>query len=142
DRVVEDPLRDDPEDVHRLRDPLVELRGAARLAEDAEHRLLRGVDESRGIVPPEFDPAELELPVLQEAVVPVQRAHSRGFAWEKGNPLVPPLELDREARRASDVIDDRANRIRTFAGANPYGVHDSVNDVVVVTLCDFHCPNE
>src|SRR6267143_6821145 len=52
DRIIEDSLRDDPEDVYRLRESFVELRGGGRLTEDAEHRLLRGVDERRGVVPP------------------------------------------------------------------------------------------
>src|SRR5437773_386893 len=142
DRVVEDPLRDDPEDVHRLRDAFMELRGGARLAEDAEHRLLRGVDEPRRIVPPELDPAELELPVLQKAVVPVQRPDARRLAWEERNPLVPALELDCQARGARDVVDYETYWIRILVGPEPDGVHDAVHDIVAMALRDFHRTDE
>src|SRR5207237_860540 len=66
DRAVEDALRGPAEDVDGLRDALEELRRGRREAELSEHRLLADVDELRGVVLPELDPAELELVVLEE----------------------------------------------------------------------------
>src|SRR5213594_2686116 len=106
DRAVEDALRRPPEDVDGLRDALAELRGGRREAELSEHRLLADVDELRGVVLAEFDSAELELVVLEEAVVTVQRADAGRLAWEEHDPLVPAFELDREADGARDVLAD------------------------------------
>src|SRR5881296_2991167 len=52
---------------------LAELRGGRREAEFSEHRLLADVDELRGVVFAEFNPAELELVVLKQSIVAVQR---------------------------------------------------------------------
>src|SRR5207249_10377017 len=106
DRAVEDALRGPPKDVDGLRDALSELRGGRREAELSEHRLLADVDELRGVVFAELDAAELELVVLEEAVVTVQRADAGRLAWEEHDPLVPAFELDREADGARDVLAD------------------------------------
>src|SRR2546422_996356 len=106
DRAVEDALRSPPQDVDGLRDALPELRGGRRKAELFEHRLLADVDELRGVVLAEFDSAELELVVLEEAVVTVQRADAGRLAWEEHDPLGPAFELDREADGARDVLAD------------------------------------
>src|SRR5439155_17280841 len=97
DRAVEDALRRPSEDVDGLRDALAELRCGRREAELAEHRLLADVDELRGIVLAELDAAELELVVLEEAVVSVQCADTGRLAREEDNPFVAALEFDREA---------------------------------------------
>src|SRR5207249_9844833 len=106
DRAVEDALRGPSQDVDGLRDVLAELRGGRREAEFSEHRLLADVDELRGVMFAEFNPAELELVVLEEAVVSVQRADAGCLAREEYNPLVPAFELDREADGARDVLAD------------------------------------
>src|SRR5213594_2057460 len=106
DRAFEDALRGPSQDVDGLRDALAELRGGRREAELSEHRLLADVDELRGVVLAEFDSAELELVVLEEAVVTVQRADAGRLAWEEHDPLVPAFELDREADGARDVLAD------------------------------------
>src|SRR2546425_9615136 len=97
DRAVEDALRGPPQDVDGLRDALAELRGGRREAEFSEHRLLGDVDELRGVVFAELDPAELELVVLEEAIVAVQRADAGRLAREEHDPFVAALELDWEA---------------------------------------------
>src|SRR5207245_11240257 len=97
DRAIEDALRGPSEDVDRLRDALAELRGGRREAELSEHRLLADVDELWGVVLAEFSPAELELVVLEEAIITVQRADAGRLAREEHDPFVAALELDREA---------------------------------------------
>src|SRR2546427_8279914 len=80
DRAVDDALRGPPEDVDGLRDALAELRGGRREAELSEHRLLADVDELRGVVFAEFNPAELELVILEQSVIAVQRADAGRLA--------------------------------------------------------------
>src|SRR5436309_10416063 len=89
DRAVEDALRGPPEDVDGLRDALAELRRGRCEAELSEHRLLADVDELRGVVLAELDPAKLELVVLEEAVIAVQRTDAGCLAREEDDPLVP-----------------------------------------------------
>src|SRR5207245_6107419 len=110
-RAVEDALRGPPQDVDRLRDALSELCGGRREAELSEHRLLADVDELRGVVFAEFDPAELELVVLEQPVVAVQRADTGRLAREEHDPFVAALELDREADGPRDVLADLLDRI-------------------------------
>src|SRR5436309_14362272 len=86
DRAVEDALRGPPQDVDGLRDALAELCGGRREAELSEHRLLADVDELRGVVLSELDSAELELIILEESVIAVQRADSGRLAWEEDDP--------------------------------------------------------
>src|SRR3989441_806831 len=106
DRAVEDALRGPPQDVDGLRDALPELRGGRREAELSEHRLLADVDELRGVVLAELDPAQLELVVLEEAIVAVQRADTRCLAWEEHDPFVVAFELDWEADGSGDMLAD------------------------------------
>src|SRR5437867_8252494 len=110
DRAVEDALRGPPEDVDGLRDALAELRGGRREAEFSEHRLLADVDELRGVVFAEFNPAELELVVLKQSIVAVQRADAGRLAREEHDPFVATLELDREADGTRDVLADFFDR--------------------------------
>src|SRR5437867_2382099 len=110
DRAVEDALRGPPEDVDGLRDALAELRGGRREAEFSEHRLLADVDELRGVVFAEFNPAELELIVLKQSIVAVQRADAGRLAREEHDPFVATLELDREADGTRDVLADFFDR--------------------------------
>src|SRR3989454_3659158 len=116
DRAVEDALRGPPEDVDGLRDALAELRGGRREAEFSEHRLLADVDELRGVVFAEFNPAELELVVLEQSIVAVQRADAGRLAREEYDPLVAALEFDREADGARDVLADLLDRICVRGG--------------------------
>src|SRR5207249_4951618 len=88
----------------RVLERRAELCGGRREAEFAEHRLLADIDELRGVVFAELDAAELELVVLEEAVVAVQRADPGRLAREEHDPLVPALKLDREADGARDVL--------------------------------------
>src|SRR3989442_13538274 len=106
DRAVEDALRGPPQDVDGLRDALAELRRGRCEAELSEHRLLADVDELRGVVLAEFDSAELELVVLEEAIVAVQRADAGRLAREEYDPLVAALELDGEADGSGDMLAD------------------------------------
>src|SRR3989441_3221725 len=106
DRAIEDALRGPAQDVDRLRDALAELRRGRREAELSEHRLLADVDELRGVVLAELDAAELELVVLEEAIVAVQRADAGCLAREEDDPLVTALELDWEADGTRDVLAD------------------------------------
>src|SRR5438034_1910440 len=142
DRAVEDALRGPAEDVDGLRDALEELRRGRREAELPEHRLLADVDELRGVVLPEFDPAELELVVLEEAVVAVQRADAGRLARQEDDPLVAALEFDREADRSGDVLADLLDRIRVRLGPQPDGVDDAVDDLVPVGFRDLHRADE
>src|SRR5207237_10358174 len=142
DRAVEDALRGPAEDVDRLRDALAELRRGRREAELTEHRLLADVDELGGVVFPEFDAAELELVVLEEAVVAVQRADSGRLAREEHDPFVAALEFDREADRSGDVLADLLDRIRVWLRPQPDGIDDAVDDLVPVGFRDFHRADE
>src|SRR2546422_1898741 len=116
DRAVKDALRSPPQDVDGLRDALAELRGGRREAEFSEHRLLADVDELRGVVFAEFNPAELELVVLEQSIVAVQRADAGRLAREEYDPLVAALEFDREADGARDVLADLLDRICVRGG--------------------------
>src|SRR5256712_9293517 len=118
DRAVEDALRRPPEDVDGLRNALAELRGGGREAELPEHRLLADVDELRGVVSAEFDAAKLELVVLEQPVVAVQRADAGRLAREEHDPLVATLEFDREADGARYVLADFLDRIRVRLRTN------------------------
>src|SRR5436309_9849420 len=82
DRAVEDALRGPPQNVDGLRDAFAELRGGRREAELSEHRLLADIDELRGVVFAEFNPAELELVVLEQSIVAVQRGDGGRLARE------------------------------------------------------------
>src|SRR5213594_1785173 len=116
DRAVEDALRSPPQNVDGLRDALAELRGGRREAEFSEHRLLADVDELRGVVFAEFNPAELELVVLEQSIVAVQRADAGRLAREEHDPFVATLELDREADGTRDVLADFFDRICVRGG--------------------------
>src|SRR3989442_9248492 len=142
DRAVEDALRGPPQDVDGLRDALAELRGGRREAELAEHRLLADVDELRGVVLAEFDPAELELVVLEKAIVAVQRTDAGRFAWEEHDPFVATLELNREADRSSDVLADLLDRICVRLRSQPDGIDDAVDDLVAVGFRNLHRADE
>src|SRR2546426_3688062 len=106
DRAIEDALRGPPQDVDGLRDALPELRCGRREAELSEHRLLADVDELRGVVLAEFDAAELELVVLEKAVVAVQRADASRLARQEDDPFVVAFELNWEADRTRDMLTD------------------------------------
>src|SRR5207249_11950808 len=138
----EDALRGPAEDVDRLRDALEELRRGRREAELSEHRLLADVDELRGVVLPELDPAELELVVLEEAVVAVQRADAGRLAGEEDDPLVAALEFDREADRSGDVLADLLDRIRIRLRPQPDRIDDAVDDLVAMGFRDLHRADE
>src|SRR2546426_4632794 len=142
DRAVEDALRGPSQDVDGLRDALVELRGGRREAELSEHRLLADVDELRGVVFAELDAAELELVVLEEAVVAVQRADPGRLAREEHDPLVAALELDWEADRSGDVLADLLDRICVRGGPQPDGIDDAVDDLVAMGFGDLHRADE
>src|SRR5436309_1217174 len=130
DRAIEDALRGPPQDVDGLRDAFAELRGGRREAELSEHRLLADVDELRGVVLAEFDSAELELIVLEEAVVAVQRADAGRLAREEHDPFVAALELDWKADRSGDVLADLLDRICVRLRSQPDGIDDAVDDLV------------
>src|SRR5439155_22624216 len=98
----------------------------------AEHRLLADVDDLWCVVLPEFDPAELELVVLEEAVVAVQRADAGRLARQEHDPLVATLEFDREADRSGDVLADLLDRIRVRLGPQPDGIDDAMDDFVAM----------
>src|SRR5436309_5852279 len=142
DRAFEDALRGPSQDVDGLRDALAELRGGRREAELSEHRLLADVDELRGVVLAEFDSAELELVVLEEAVVAVQRADAGRLAREEYDPFVPALELDREADGARDVLADLLDWICVRGGPQPDGINDAVDDLVSVGFRNLHRADE
>src|SRR5438445_3029676 len=142
DRAVEDALRGPPQDVDGLRDALAELRGGRREAEFPEHRLLADVDELRGVVFAELDAAELELVVLEEAIVAVQRADAGRLAREEHDPFVAALELDWEADGARDVLADFFDWIRVRLGTQPDGIDDAVDDLVAVRFRDLHRADE
>src|SRR2546422_7766299 len=142
DRAVEDALRGPSQDVDGLRDALVELRGGRREAELSEHRLLADIDELRGVVFAELDAAELELVVLEEAVVAVQRADAGRLAREEYDPFVPALELDREADGARDVLADLLDWICVRGGPQPDGINDAVDDLVSVGFRNLHRADE
>src|SRR5438034_3552773 len=142
DRAVEDALRGPAEDVDGLRDALEELRRGRREAELPEHRLLADVDELRGVVLPELDPAELELVVLEEAVVAVQRADAGRLARQEDDPLVAALEFDREADRSGDVLADLLDRVRVRLGPQPDGIDDAVDHFVAMGFRDLHGVDE
>src|SRR5256712_7224990 len=118
DRAVEDALRGPPQDVDGLRDELAELRGGRREAEFSEHRLLADVDELRGVVFAEFNPAELEPVVLEQSIVAVHACDAGRLAREEHDPFVATLELDREADGTRDVLADFFDRICVRGG--PY----------------------
>src|SRR3989454_2256782 len=138
DRAVEDALRGPPQDVDGLRDVLAELCGGRREAELSEHRLLADGDELRGVVLAEFDPAELELIVLEQPVVAVQRSDAGCLARKEDDPFVAALELDREADRSCDVLADLLDRICVRGGPQPDGINDAVDDFVAVRFRDLH----
>src|SRR5207237_8774670 len=117
-------------DVDGLREALEELRRGRREAELPEHRLLADVDELRGVVLPELDPAELELVVLEEAVVAVQRADAGRLARQEDDPLVAALEFDREADRSGDLLADLLDRIRVWLRPQLDGIDDAVDEFV------------
>src|SRR5438093_9591882 len=142
DRAVEDALRGPPEDVDGLRDALAELRRGRCEAELSEHRLLADVDELRGVVLAEFDSAELELVVLEEAIVAVQRADAGRLAREEYDPLVAALELDGEADRSGDVLADLLDRICVRGGPQPDGIDDAVDDLIAMGFRDLHGADE
>src|SRR6266704_320975 len=142
DRAVEDALRGPSQDVDGLRDAFAELRGGRREAELSEHRLLADIDELRGVVFAEFDSAELELVVLEEAVVAVQRADPGRLAREEHDPLVAALKLDREADGARDVLADLLDRICVRGGPQPDGIDDAVDDLVAMGFGDLHRADE
>src|SRR3989454_3404633 len=142
DRAVEDALRGPPEDVDGLRDVLAELRRGRCEAELSEHRLLADVDELRGVVLAELDSAELELVVLEEAVVSVQRTDAGRLAREEDDPFVAALKLDREADGSRDVLADLLDRICVRGGPQPDGIDDAVDDLVSVRFRDLHRADE
>src|SRR3989454_1475550 len=142
DRAVEDALRGPPQDVDGLWDALAELRRGRREAELAEHRLLADVDELRGVVLAEFDPTELELVVLEEAIVAVQCTDAGRLAREEHDPLVSALEFDRKADGARDMLADFLDRIRVRFRPQPDGIDNAVDDLVAVGFCDLHRANE
>src|SRR2546425_2084087 len=142
DRAIEDALRGPPQDVDGLRDALSELRRGRREAELSEHRLLADVDELRCIVLAEFDAAELELVVLEEAVVAVQRADAGRLAREEHDPFVVAFELNREADGTGNVLADLLDRVRVQLGPQPDGIDDAVDDLVAVRFRDFHRADE
>src|SRR2546428_1501246 len=142
DRAVEDALRGPSQDVDGLRDALAELRGGRCEAELSEHRLLADVDELRGVVLAEFDPAQLELVVLEEAVVAVQRADAGRLAREEHDPFVAALELDREADGTRNVLADLLDRICVRGGPQPDGIDDAVDDLIAVGFRDLHRADE
>src|SRR5881628_3071658 len=141
-RAVEDALRGPSQDVDGLRNSLKELRRVRRETELSEHRLLANVDELRGVVLAELDPAELELVVLEQSVVPVQRADAGRLAREEHDPLVAALELDREADRSCDVLADFLDWICVRGGPQPDGIDDAVDDLVAVRFRDLHRADE
>src|SRR2546425_1055051 len=142
DPSVEDALRGPSQDVDGLRDALAELRGGRREAELSEHRLLADIDELRGVVLAEFDPAELELVVLEEAVVTVQRADAGRLAREEHDPFVAALELDREADGTRNVLADLLDRICVRGGPQPDGIDDAVDDLIAMGFRDLHRADE
>src|SRR5881296_4183783 len=142
DRAIEDAFRGPAEDVDGLRNSLKELRRVRRETELSEHRLLANVDELRGVVLAELDPAELELVVLEQSVVPVQRADAGRLAREEHDPLVAALELDREADRSCDVLADFLDWICVRGGPQPDGIDDAVDDLVAVRFRDLHRADE
>src|SRR3989441_9096550 len=142
DRAIEDALRGPSQDVDGLRDALAELRGGRREAEFSEHRLLGDVDELRGVVLAEFDAAELELVILEEAVVAVQRADAGRLAREEHDPFVVAFELNREADGTGNVLADLLDRIRVRLRSQPDGVDATVDDLVAVRFRDFHRADE
>src|SRR5439155_11843392 len=91
---------------------------------------------------PELDPAELELVVLEEAVVAVQRADAGRLARQEDDPLVAALEFDREADRSGDVLADLLDRIRVWLRPQPDGIDDAVDDLVPVGFRDLHRVDE
>src|SRR5438132_4132527 len=141
-RAVEDALRGPPQDVDGLRDALAELRRGRREAELPEHRLLADVDELRGVVLAEFDAAELELVVLEEAVVAVQRADASRLARQEDDPFVVAFELNWEADRTRDMLTDLLDGIRSRLGPQPDRIDDAVDDLVAVGFCDLHRADE
>src|SRR2546425_4476972 len=142
DRAIEDALRGPSQDVDGLRDALAELRGGRREAELSEHRLLADVDELWGVVLAEFDSAELELVVLEEAIITVQRADAGRLARQKHDPFVAALELDREADGTRNVLADLLDRIRFRFRPQPDGVDDAVDDLVAMGFGDLHRADE
>src|SRR5256712_7860768 len=142
DRAVEDALRGPPQDVDGLRDAFAEFRRGRCEAELSEHRLLADVDELRGVVLAELDPAQLELVVLEEAIVAVQRADTRCLAWEEHDPFVVAFELDREADGTGNVLADLLDWIRVGLGPQPDGIDDAVDDLIAVGFCDLHRADE
>src|SRR3989449_8142051 len=142
DRAIEDALCGPPQDVDGLRNALSELRRGRREAELAEHRLLADVDELRGVVLAEFDPTELELVVLEEAIVAVQCTDAGRLAREEHDPLVSALEFDRKADGARDMLADFLDRIRVRFRPQPDGIDNAVDDLVAVGFCDLHRANE
>src|SRR5213593_49117 len=132
DRAVEDALRGPPQDVDGLRDALAELCGGRREAELSEHRLLADVDELRGVVLSELDSAELELIILEESVIAVQRADSGRLAWEEDDPFIAPFEFDWEADGARDVLADLLDRICVRGGPQPDGIDDAMDNLVAM----------
>src|SRR5439155_22930204 len=100
------------------------------------------IDELRGVVFAELDAAKLELVVLEEPVVAVQRADTGRLAREEYDPLVPAFELDREADGARDVLADLLDRICVRGGPQPDGVDDAVDDLIAMGFRDLHGADE
>src|SRR2546425_2198163 len=142
DRAIEDALRGPSQDVDGLRDALAELRGGRREAELSEHRLLADVDELWGVVLAEFNPAELELVVLEQSIVAVQRADAGRLAREEHDPFVAALELDREADGTRNVLADLLDRICVRGGPQPDGIDDAVDDLIAMGFRDLHRADE
>src|SRR5207249_7885897 len=103
---------------------------------------LADVDELRGVVLPKLDSAELELVVLEEAVVAVQRADAGRLARQEHDPLVAALELDREADRSGDVLADLLDRVRVRLGPQPDRIDDAMDDFVAMGFRDLHRVDE
>src|SRR5439155_1437965 len=111
-------------------------------AELSEHRLLADVDELRGVVLSELDSAELELIILEESVIAVQRADSGRLAWEEDDPFIAAFEFDWEADGARDVLADLLDRICVRGGPQPDGIDDAMDNLVAMRFRDFHRANK
>src|SRR2546422_4996451 len=108
----------------------------------SEHRFLADVDELRGVGFAAFDAAKLELVVLEQPVVAVQRADAGRLAREEHDPLLATLEFDREADGARYVLADFLDRIRVRLRTKPHGIDDAVDDLVAMGFGDLHCADE
>src|SRR5207245_3852706 len=84
----------------------------------------------------------LELVVLEQSIVAVQRADAGRLAWEEHDPLVAALELDRKADGARDVLAHLLDWICVRGGPQPDGIDDAVDDLVAVRFRDLHRADE